>query len=430
MPQAKNIYFRLFIVIIAGIFYTGCEEEKVMPDDSQRYDEANEPFYNLMKEWYLWNDKIPEINPKDYKTPMDVLEEIRYKKDRWSYITTVEKFEQYYEEGAYIGYGYGQKWDADDNLRISFIYQDSPLNNMEITRGWIIREINGQQITPSVDMSDILGPEETGIENDFLFESPQGDTVDTSFAKKDIQINSVLHSETVNNNGKTTGYIVIKDFIQKTSDELYDAFEELTEDNIDNIVIDLRYNGGGMLAKAKETADYVIQDEHIGKVFAQILHNNNKENENFDHTFEQDDLNLNLNLPKIYFITTEQTASASEALINGLKPYQDVHIIGENTYGKPVGMYAFYENNKRYAFVPVCFSIANADKEADYYDGLETSVEANDDLENVFGSDDEECLQQALYHIENGSFDLKKTVLRSRHNKVEYKSLHDMIGAW
>ncbi|MFP4046333.1 MAG: S41 family peptidase [Bacteroidales bacterium] len=430
MLQSKNSPFILIVLFISVIFITGCEEEIVMPDDSQRYDQANEPFYNLMKEWYLWNDELPDINPKDYKTPMEVLDAIKNEKDRWSYITTVEKFEQFYEAGAYIGYGYGQKWDTEDNLRISFVFEDSPLNKADITRGWIIREINGTTIDPSVDLNKISGPQETGVENDFLFESPAGDTIDTTFAKNEIKINSILHKETIQHNGNKTGYVVIKEFIQKTSDELYDVFNEFANNNIQNIIIDLRYNGGGMLSKAKETADYIIQDKYIGEVFAKILHNENKSNENYEHTFSQDTLSLDFGFNKIYFITTRQTASASEALINGMKPYQEVYTIGDHTYGKPVGMYAFYENNERYAFVPVCFRITNAEGEADYYDGLGVDIETADYLPAEFGDSEENSLQQALYHIENGTFSTKKTVRRSPYNIVKYESLNDYIGAW
>lgn len=430
MRQFKSSLFILSVLLIPGFFIIGCEEEKVMPDDSQRYDEANEPFYNLMKEWYLWNDELPDINPKDYKTPMEVLEAIKYEKDRWSYITTVEKFEQFYEEGAYIGYGYGQKWDTEDNLRISFVYEDSPLTKADITRGWIIRKINGTTIEPSVDLNKILGEQESGVENDFLLESPAGDTVDTTFAKKEIQINSILHKETIQHDGNNTGYVVIKDFIQKTSDELYEVFNEFANNNIQDIIIDLRYNGGGMLNMAKETADYVIQDKYIGDVFAKISHNENKSNENYEYTFSQNKLGQDFGFKKIYFITTRQTASASEALINGLKPYPEIHIIGDNTYGKPVGMYAFYESNERYAFVPVCFRITNAEGEADYYEGLSVDIETADYLPAEFGDSEEKSLQQALHHIENGTFSVKKTVRRSQYNIVKYESLHDYIGAW
>ena len=115
-------------------------------------------------------------------------------------------------------------------------------------------------------------------------------------------------------------------------------------------------------------------------------------------------------IPKLYFITTGSTASASEALINGLKPYKKVYTIGKKTYGKPVGMHRFNDNKDYYAFVPVCFRIANADEVADYYDGIEVNVKETDDITKKFGDPEEASLKQALHHIETGSFIQNKTI--------------------
>ena len=360
---------------------------------------------------------------------MDILEEVRVEKDRWSFITTVEQFEQYYQEGAYIGYGYGQKWDASDNLRITFVFDDSPLKEKNIERGWIIRKINGVKIDPSVDVNELMGSNEVGVKNDFILESSYGETVDTTFAKEKISMNTVLHSSVIEHNGNKTGYIVINSFIEKTTDELFQAFQNISSKNVTNMIIDLRYNGGGMLSKANETGDYVVSDQHIGKIFSQLMHNDKKQEKNSQHKFKQDSLSLSWSFSSLYFITTQATASASEALINGMEPFTEVYTIGEKSHGKPVGMYAFYDNERHYAFVPVCFRVANANEESDYYNGLNVDVQSTDDITVPFGNNEENCLSQALYHIENGSFDMQKSVYRSVHNKVEYRSIRDLIGA-
>ena len=426
----KTSIFVFAGILLFAIIQTGCEEEKVEPDDTQQSNELNEPFYNLMKEWYLWYDQIPDIDPDNFNSPSDILEDIRVEKDQWSYITTVEQFEQYYQDGAYIGYGYGQKWDASDNLRITFVFEDSPLQEKGIERGWIIKKINDVTIDPTVDLNNILGAGEAGVKNKFLMESPGGEVVDTTFAKKEISMNTILHSSVVEHNGNKTGYIVINSFIEKTSDELFNAFQKISSQDVSNIVIDLRYNGGGMLSKANETADYIIGDENIGRIFTQIMHNDKKEDKNNQYKFKQDSLSLSWSFSKVYFITTQATASASEALINGMEPFTDVQTIGQQSHGKPVGMYAFYDNEKQYAFLPVCFRVANANEESDYYNGMDLDVRATDDITVPFGNTTEDCLEQALYHIENGSYNTQKSVSRSVHNKVQYKSIKDLIGAW
>ncbi len=429
MPLNRKYILPLWGFVLFFMVFSGCEE-RIDPDEGKTmYDEANKPFYNLMKEWYLWYDEMPELDPTHYKNPQEILDSLRVPRDRWSYITTVEQFEQYYQQGAYIGYGYGQKWDAQNNLRITFVFNDSPLKSKNIERGWIIRKINGTSISPNVDLNNLMGPNEVGVENDFLLESPSGEIVDTTFAKEEISVNTVLHTSIIDTNGYKVGYMVLNSFIEKTSDELYQAFQELSSENLNDIIIDLRYNGGGMLSKAKETADYVISQGDIGKIFAQLMHNDKKEDMNSSHKLEEDSLSLSMNLSRVYFITTQATASASEALINGLKPFLDVYLVGLDTHGKPVGMYAFYDNQRHYAFLPVCFRVANANEESDYYTGIPADAEVPDDLAERFGSKEEDCLQQALFHIENGYFSTTKTVQRSFYNKVEYNSLRDIIGA-
>jgi len=377
-----------------------CEEEKVESKEKK----AAKGFYELMQEWYLWYDQMPEIDINDYSTPQSVLEEVRYKKDYWSYITTVEQFEQYYEEGAYIGYGFGFNKDGQGNFRITFTYEQSPLRQAGVKRSWIIDKVDGTNITSSEQLNELLGPSEVGVSNEFMLHSESGDTVHQTFTKEEITRNTVIHSSIIDHASGKTGYLVLNSFIEKTSGELYEVFQKFSGQDINALVIDLRYNGGGMLSRANELADYLIEDNYIGENFVHIMHNDKKREEDNYHTFKQDSLSLNWNIPKVYFITTGATASASEALINGLKPFTEVFLIGQQTYGKPVGMYVFTDNKKYYAFVPVSFRIANDDGTADYYEGIPVDVQETDDVTHKFGDPDEKCLKQAMYHIENGTF--------------------------
>ena len=123
------------LFLVALLFSTSCEEEKVEPEpqqDTLKKKPLNASFYELMKQWYLWYDTIPEVNPHQYDNPLTLLEAIKYERDQWSYITSYAAFQQYYEEGAYIGYGFGYKWDSSDSLRISFVFEDSPLKKKHV----------------------------------------------------------------------------------------------------------------------------------------------------------------------------------------------------------------------------------------------------------------------------------------------------------
>lgn len=405
MNRARQIIISTLLALLA--FLISCEEEKVESPEK----DAAESFYELMQSWYLWYDEMPEIDPSEYSNPQGVLEEVRYKSDYWSYITTVEKFEQYYKEGSFTGYGFGYNSDAEGNVRITFTYEESPLREAGIKRSWIIDKVDGEEITSKKHLNELLGNPEVGESNTFLaYHSPSGDTVEQTFTVEEIKKNTILHSSIIEQNSQKIGYMVLNSFIENTSQELYEVFQNFSQENIDEIIIDLRYNGGGMLSRANEVGDYVIDDNHIDEIFAQIMHNDKKEDQNNYHYFKQDSLSLNWSLPKVYFITTGSTASASEALINGLKPYKEVYTIGKKTYGKPVGMYGFYDNKEYYAFVPVCFRIANANEVADYYDGIPVDVEETDDITKKFGDPEEASLKQALNHIETGAFKHNKSV--------------------
>jgi len=404
MNRARQIIVLTLLALLS--FLISCEEEKVESPEK----DAAESFYELMQSWYLWYDKMPEIDPSNYSNPQGVLQEVRYKKDYWSYITTVEKFEQYYKEGSFTGYGFGYNSDTDGNIRVTFTYDESPLREAGIKRSWIIDKVDGEKVTSKDQLSELLGNPGVGESNTFSVHSPSGDTVEQSFTVEKIKKNTILDSCIIEQNSNKIGYMVLNSFIENTSGELYKVFQKFSQENIDEIIIDLRYNGGGMLSTANELADYVIEDNNIDEIFAQIMHNDKKEGQNNYHYFKQDSLSLNWSLPKVYFITTGSTASASEALINGLDPYKEVYTIGKQTYGKPVGMYGFYDNKDYYAFVPVCFRIANADEVADYYEGIPVDVEEKDDITKEFGNPEEACLKQALHHIETGSFITNKNI--------------------
>lgn len=429
----KHRWLLLAVALLIAGLVVSCEEEKVEPTNGGNNNDSqfNEPFYNLMNEWYYWYQEIPDIDPGNYDNPQEVLQAIRYSEDRWSYITSYDAFQQYYQEGRYIGYGFGSKWDDTDTLRLTFVFDDSPLTDEGVGRGWAITKVNGSGISPDQNINELLGANEVGVTNSFEFKSPSGDIVSGSFEKEDITMNTVMSDTVLTHSNKKVGYFMLKSFIETTPAELTDAFREFGNQNIDELVIDLRYNGGGTLSASRFLADFVIDDQYVGEDYVRISHNDKKApSEDRTHVFEEDSLNLSLGLNRVYFITTQASASASEALINGLEPWMDVYLVGQDTYGKPVGMYAFSDNNKEYAFVPVCFSLENANGNANYFDGLPVDAAAADGVRYAFGDKQEASLNQVLYHISNGSFDQTKAgypVMPA--NRVEYNSLRDEIGA-
>ncbi len=424
----KNLLYKLSIVIttmLIGITFYSCEKEKIYPTTV----ETTKEFHDLMKYWYLWNDSIPDVDPADFSNPNDLLESMRYElRDRWSYITTQDAFKQYYDEGTYVGYGFGYGPDKDGNMRITFLFDDSDLVDEGVTRGWLIKEINGVSINDDSDLNSLLGTDEIGVSNEFVLESPEGVVVTQSFAKKLVYMNTVLYRTAFNVGTKKAGYLVFKSFIEPSISELDEAFNYFNSENIDELIIDLRYNGGGQMDVAMHLVGLFIADELDQKVFLKYTHNPSRTIDNYSYKLAQESNSVRLN--KVYFITSKASASASEAIINGIDPYMDVYLVGDDTYGKPVGMYSFFSNISDLAYVPITFKILNVNDEGEYYNGLPANSYAEDDVTKDFGDPDEASLNEVLYHIENGSFSSKKSAAEIlRKSWIKYNNLTDEIGA-
>lgn len=409
---------------ILGISVYSCEKEKIYSDN-----QLTEEFYSLMDYWYFWKDSIPDINPDNYTNPYDLLEAMRYEsRDRWSYITTQEAFKQYYDEGTYVGYGFGYGPDKDGNIRITFLFDDSDMVEEGVTRGWMIKEINGVSVNQDSDLTELLGADEIGVSNHLVLESPDGDIVSRSYTKKLLEMNTVLYRNVITAGTKNVGYLVFKSFIGPSIAELDEAFNYFNTENVDELIVDLRYNGGGQMNVAMYLTGLIIPDALNDQLFLKYVHNNSRKDEDFSYKLAQEPNSVRLN--KVYFITSKASASASEAIINGLKPHMEVYLIGDDTYGKPVGMYSFYSNISNLAYVPVTFKIINANGNGDYYDGLQANSYADDDITKNFGNLNEACLEEVLYHIENGSFSSKKSAGEIvRMSKIEYNNFKDEIGA-
>jgi len=413
---AKNALILIFVLL-----FTACEKDKVTPASLS----DNEEFFQLMDDWYLWNNNIPDVNPEEYNSPVQLMEALRYQDlDRWSYVTTVEAFTAYYEQAAYSGYGFGHATDNAGNRRITFVFNESPLKDFGVTRGWILAKIDGIPIAADTDLNEILGESA-----EFTFQKPDGTTEIETFTAQEMTMNTVLHNRVIDVNGTKVAHLVFKSFLGPSEDELTNAFQTFAESGATELVLDLRYNGGGRMDIATQLAGLIIPESLNGEVFAKYEHNENKRAEDFSYLLEKQPNSLEVE--KLYVITSGNSASASEALINGLEPFMDVIKVGTQTYGKPVGMYAFYQDDDYYAYVPVTFKIANSNGYGEYYNGLAVDYQVADDISHPFGDAQEACLHQALHHIEFGVFDNTKHTAADNpyFKKPAYNSINSIRGA-
>jgi C-terminal peptidase prc len=432
MPILNNKLL-LLIFFSTVIFLNGCKEhdEEVLPIAPAT--QLNERISEIMKEWYLWNDQLPTLDLIKYSTPQALLADLRYKDiDKWSYIEDEETFDQYYKSGEYYGYGFGMKLDPDRNLRVSFVYKDSPMDRVDVTRGYKILKINGKSVADllaSNSLNSAWGEDKEGVASTVEVEDLEGRVRQVTVKKEAVKINSVLHNEVKNINGKKVGYLVFNNFIDKSVEELNEAFTEFKNENITDLILDLRYNGGGSLHVAQHLANLLAASKGGSSKFVELTYNEQKKASNEPYTFKIESSSLSLD--RLVVITSRRTASASEAIINGLRPYLEVVTVGDYTSGKPVGMNVWRIDG--YALVPITFKVANSLGEAEYFDGIAPDGFRNDDLTALMGDVEEGCLKESLYYLENGIFSssiARKGELQQPDQQIELTGFKAEVGAF
>jgi len=201
-------------------------------------------------------------------------------------------------------------------------------------------------------------------------------------------------------NGVMVGYMELSQFIS-TADPVFDTvFAEFIAAGVDDVIIDLRYNGGGLVSTANLLGDYLGAFANDGRVFSEMQFNADRAAENNSTDFFQRQGN-SIDLGRFVVIATAGTASASELVTNSMEAYFDVTLVGANTFGKPVGQIGltFCEKILR----PTSFRTVNAAGEGDYFDGLPVDCAAPDDLNFAVGADDDPNMVAAMTYLNTGA---------------------------
>ena len=359
--------------------------------------------YKVMTSTYFWYDEVPAVDPTGYASAEALLEDLIYKDlDRWSYIAPKEEYHSLMEEGKYIGVGFGIKYTEDDECRIKFVYQNSPAATAGLMRGDRLLEINGQTIE-EIEIRNlwgtIFGDDEIGVVVNLNVEDSTGTMRVLSLNKDWVTMNSVHFQDVFGLDGLKVGYFVFDHFIGSSREELETVFASFSQEGIDELILDLRYNTGGSGWTARYLSELIAGAHVEGEIFSQIVHNDKYSAWNVVDTFSNADHSLDLD--RVIIIISEETCSASELVINCLKPFIDVVLVGHNTCGKPVGMYGYDLFDKHIS--PIEMKTVNAIGEGDYFDGIPATCESEDDLMKQFGDEEESSLLEALNYVRNGS---------------------------
>lgn len=305
---------------------------------------------------------------------------------------------------------------------VRYIVPGSDAATKNIKRGDIFYGVNGTQLTVSNYQGLLFGSNNDYTLNlaDFNAGAITPNNNSVALTKTVLDENPILVNTVINSGSHKIGYLMYNGFYATYDTNLNDAFGSLKSQGVTDLVLDLRYNGGGSIQTASRLAS-MITGQFTSQIFAKEQWNakiesyfqtNNPDalNTLFTNTIGTTPIN-SLNLTKIYILTTKSTASASELVINGLKPYIDVVQIGDVTVGKNVGSVTLYDSpdfsatnrnpNHRYAMQPLVLKIANSAGFGDYSNGLVPTYQMKEDLGNlgVLGSATEPFLSTAIAKI-------------------------------
>ncbi len=406
-----------------------------MEDRSCTPEGKKETVLELARSWYLFPDLLdPNIDPAAYPDAESMLHAlvapaVAAKQDRgWSFLTTIDASRTLYQAGQNAGYGIGVLLRKDvqgvDHLRVSQVFPGSAADDAGFRRGDDILKIGADEAT-LVPMSEILassggwraafGPPSTeGVTRVFELQKLDGTILIRTVTTRIYDLSPVQYRIEGD-----VGIVVLRIFVSTADDQLSAAMGAFKLAGVKSVVVDVRYNGGGLVATAKLLANLLSAD--LAGATMYTLRNN------ADHTLYDEAATFapsaNAIQPlRVAFITTDATASASELVPNMLEPYltggatPDIALVGATTYGKPVGQRGWTISSCGDVLYLVSFRILNSEGEGGYYSGLPDVAlppaspafagplcPAEDDLTQEQGTPLEASTAAALYWIANGT---------------------------
>ncbi len=430
MQSNKNWKIIFGSLLVVSYLIVGCREKE---DEEQSYEDAvvnqiKDKIVETMDDFYFWRENIPPgIDPLAFSDYSSLVDAMLYKPiDKWSYITSKEEFDALTRAGQYAGHGFVQSIDVDGNLRIGAVFKDSPADQAGFKRSTKILSINGkstEEILATNTLTEIIGAREVGVVNNFRIEDPDGTVRDVQVNKAIVTQNTVMHHQIETVGNKKIGYLVFMAFRESSIAELDVAFAEFKAAGVTDLIIDFRYNGGGFVNVAEYLANMIAPTSSVGQILAKYTFNSRQTSR--EESLRIGANSLNLNLQRMVAITSPGTASASELVINGLEPFMDVKLVGEQTGGKPVGAYVIQISDQ--ILVPITFKAVNANGIGDYYDGLPVDKEVVDGLDKDWGDPEEARYKEAVHYIVNGSF-TSSASSRQLSNFYRTKTLNMMQG--
>lgn len=404
---------------------------------------------------YYWYESIPRLNPFSsmYDSADGLLNRMKTYAintstgrpyDKYSFLDRGEVAGEIQQGVAGdLGMQVTYARDKDGNISLYVLYADknSPAGKAGVARGDEITGVNGSN---NVSYDGSNGPHVNNVINAvyndpsaaFTFKKTDGTSFTATLAKTVYNINPVLFDSIYSIGAKKVGYFVFNSFAAVenqngatlTKQELSRIFEKFQSAAISDLIVDLRYNGGGSVGTAEFLDSLIAPSTVKGKEMYQYIYNNKLSKMASQIGLENHVVfsgGGSLNLTNVFFIGSSNTASASELTINNLKPYMDVKLVGDTTYGKPVGFFSFHltdfpNGGTQEKFLAdlyaINFETKNAKNEGGYFDGMIPDQLAKDFINIPWGNPQDDNLAKIFNYISTGTFSRATATERMAQN--------------
>ncbi|GAA4043099.1 S41 family peptidase [Parerythrobacter jejuensis] len=373
--------------------------------------------FGQIDEFYLFPNLIDRTpNPASFNDLQEYINAIvaparAQSRDRFfTFITSITEENALINSGSSAGFGIRLAYDTSaDRVFLLEAFENGPAFAQGFDRGTELLTVNGQSVANLMASGgpqaviDQLGPSDPGVTRTFRIRDTAGVERDVSVTKADFSLDPISDRygvEILNDGGKQVGYINLRTFIvDSAGPQLREAVRQFRDQGITEVILDFRYNGGGLVSVAELLGDLMAADK-VGDVFSRTTFRDSLANNNETDLFRAQ--SEAIAATKIAFIGRGGTASASELVANSFIPYlgNNTALIGANTFGKPVGQIARDRDVCDDRLRVVAFQTQNRDNQGEYFTGLASvfprTCQAGDDIFTPLGDPSEASISTAL----------------------------------